>query len=176
MEHNFHDEENNIKNLSGQEAIDLLKKIAEGARICMFTTFSENHPLPSRPMALQAVDNDGTLHFLSAVNSDKNAQIVADPYVQLFFENSSASEYLSIYGQATISHDREKIKELWTSWAKAWFQEGPEDPMLTLISVRPDTSSYWDTKHNKMVSLFKIVASMVSGKVMDDGVEGKLNI
>lgn len=110
--------------------------------------------------------------IFSAVNSDKNAQIVADPYVQLFFENSSASEYLSIYGQATISHDREKIKELWTSWAKAWFQEGPEDPMLTLISVRPDTSSYWDTKHNKMVSLFKIVASMVSGKVMDDGVEG----
>lgn len=40
MEHNFHDEKDNIQNLSGQDAIDKLKELAEGARICMFKTFT----------------------------------------------------------------------------------------------------------------------------------------
>ena len=176
MEHNFHDEENNVQNLAGQEAIAKLKELAESARICMFTTFTTSRPMPSRPMALQGVDDDGTLYFFSATNSDKNAELAADHDVQLFFENNGSSEYLSVYGQASISQDREKIKELWSQWAKAWFQDGPEDPKLSLVSVKPISSEYWDTKHNKMVQLLKIAASIVTGKTMDDGVEGKLHI
>ncbi len=176
MEHNFHDEDNNVKNYSGAEAIKKLKELAEDARICMFTTFTTERPLPSRPMALQGVDEDGTLQFFSATNSDKNREIEADAYVQLFFENNSSSEYLHVFGQAVISQNREKIRELWSAWAKTWFQDGPEDPKLSLISVKPQASEYWDTKHNKMVQLIKIAASIVSGKTMDDGVEGKLNI
>ena len=176
MEHNFHDGENNVQNLEGQEAIAKLKELAESARICMFTTFTTSRPMPSRPMALQGVDDDGTMYFFSASNSDKNAELATDHDVQLFFENNGSSEYLSVFGTATISQDREKIKELWTAWAKAWFQDGPEDPKLTLVSVKPVQSEYWDTKHNKMVSLLKIAASIVKGKTMDDGVEGKLHI
>lgn len=176
MEHKFHDEENNVKNYDGLEAIEKLKELAESARICMFTTYTANRPMPSRPMALQAVDNDGTLHFFSATDSDKNRELAADPSVQLFFANTGSSEYLNIYGTATISQDRQKIKELWNMYVKTWFQDGPDDPKLTLISVKPDASEYWDTKHNKMVQLVKIAASVISGKTMDDGVEGKLEI
>ena len=38
MEHNFHDEENNVENLSGKEAIAKLKELNERARVCMFST------------------------------------------------------------------------------------------------------------------------------------------
>lgn len=81
-----------------------------------------------------------------------------------------------MFGTAKISQDRAKIKELWSVWAKTWFQDGPEDAKLSLITVTPVSSEYWDTKHNKMVQLIKIAASIVSGKTMDDGVEGKLHI
>ena len=176
MEHNFHDEKDNIKNYSGIEAVEKLKELAEGARICMFTTFTTERPMPSRPMALQTVDPDGTLQFFSATNSHKNQQVEADPEVQLLFANSGSSEYLNIYGRATISQDRKKIKELWSPIAKTWFQDGPGDPQLSLISVKPESCEYWDTKHNKVVAYLKIAASIVTGKTMDDGVEGKLNV
>ena len=39
MEHNFHDEANNVQNLRGKEAIVSLKDPVESARICMFTTY-----------------------------------------------------------------------------------------------------------------------------------------
>lgn len=48
MEHNFHDEENNVENLSGKEAISKLKELAERARICMFTTYATSAPMPAQ--------------------------------------------------------------------------------------------------------------------------------
>lgn len=171
-----HDEEGHIENFTGTAAIEKLKALAEDARTCMFTTFTSGKPLPSRPMALQEVDAQGSLWFMSAASSDKNKELAADPSIQLFFGNNSASEYLSIYGTATISQDRAKIKELWNPFIKVWFQEGPDDPDLTLIEVKPEACNYWDTKHNKMVAWAKMAASMIIGKTMDDGVEGKLSI
>ena len=176
MEHNFHDEKNNVQNLAGEKAIAKLKELAESARICFFSTSANELPMPSRPMALQHVDEAGRLYFFSAKDSDTNKEITNDQGVQLFFANTSSSEYLNIYGHATISQDRKKIKELWSVWAKTWFQDGPEDEKLTLLIIVPQHSEYWDTKHNKMVQLLKIAASIVSGKTMDDGVEGELKI
>jgi hypothetical protein len=67
-------------------------------------------------------------------------------------------------------------KKLWSAWAKTWFPDGVDDPELTLLRVRPLEVQYWDTRHNKMVSLLKIVAGAITGKEMDDGVEGKISV
>lgn len=171
-----HDEPSHIKNYEGQEAIEKLRELAEDARICMFITFTDERPLPSRPMALQQVDDDGTLHFFSAASSHKNHELNASSEIQLYFCNNAQSEYLSIYGNAIVTQDRAKIHELWNAWVKTWFQNGPDDPDLTLISVTPLSCEYWDTKHNKTVQLIKMAASMLTGKTMDDAVEGKLEV
>lgn len=176
MQDRKHDEPGHIQHYHGEEAIAKLKELAEGARTCIFSTFTASRPMPSRPMALQKVEDDGTLQFFSTASSHKNQEIAVDPDVQLHFENPGSNEYLSIYGQARISQDRSKIKELWSGWAKIWFQEGPDDPELTLISVKPEETRYWDTKHNKLVAFLKMGASLITGKTMDDAVEGELKI
>ena len=142
----------------------------------MFTTYTNAAPMPSRPMALQAVENDGKMYFFSATDSDKNREIKNNPAVQLFFANTGNSEYLNVFGDVEISDNRTKIKELWSIWAKAWFQDGPEDKKLSLLVFTPKKCEYWDTKHNKMVQLLKIATSIVTGKTMDDGVEGELKL
>ncbi|GAB3923305.1 pyridoxamine 5'-phosphate oxidase family protein [Larkinella terrae] len=169
-----HDEDGHIQNLSGAEALEKLKELADGT--CMFTTFTTSRPAPSRPMALQGVDDAGVLYFLSAASSNKNKEVEADPAVQLFFCKEGSSEFLSLYGSATISRDRAKIEAYWTPFAKAWFQGGKDDPDLTVISVKPENCRYWDTKNNRAVALIKIAASLVTGKTMDDGVEGELTV
>ena len=73
-------------------------------------------------------------------------------------------------------YDKEKIKELWEPIVKTWFQEGTDDPHISVIKVTPKEGYYWDTKHGKLVALAKMVASMVSGKTMDDGIEGKIKL
>ena len=99
-----------------------------------------------------------------------------DPRVQMFFSNTSNYEFLSVYGTASISRDPKKIDELWTDIAKAWFPEGKDDPRVTVIKVTPEEGFYWDTKEGKLVSMVKILASAVSGKTLEEGVEGTISV
>lgn len=142
----------------------------------MFTTDLLQAPFSTRPMSAKETDEDGNLWFFSSKLSKKNKEITLNPYVQLFFSNKSSAEFLSVYGQVQIVYDRQKIEELWSPLVKVWFQDGKDDPKITLIKVTPQHSYYWDTQHNKMVALMKMVVSEVSGITMDDGVEGALHV
>lgn len=165
-----------IKNLSHQEAIDKFKEIVKHESVCLFTTRLTEVPLTTRPMSIQKVCDQGNFWFLSASDSSKNQEIVEDSRVQLFINNTSNYEFLSVYGKATISRDRQKIDELWSDIAKAWFNEGKDDPRVTVIKVTPEEGFYWDTKDGKLVSLIKIAASAVTGKTLQEGVEGRISV
>jgi general stress protein 26 len=164
------------QNLSNTEAIEKMQDIAKDADICLFATNLTTLPISARPMSTQKVDDEGNLWFLSSKTSSQNEDIQADSRVQLFYSQKSSSEYLSVYGEATVMQDREIAQELWSPMAKAWFTEGVDDPDLTVIKVSPLEAYYWDTKSNKTVSLLKIIASVVTGKSSDDGVKGKITV
>jgi general stress protein 26 len=165
-----------VKNLTQQEAIEKIKELAEAIKLCMFCTNLTQQPFETRPMSAQEVDEAGNIWFFSAVESNKNEEINNDNRVQLLFSDAGKAHFLSVYGTATVIKDREKTEELWNVFVKAWFQEGKDDPSLTLIRMRPESAYYWDTKYGKMISLLKIAASVVTGKQMDGGVEGKINV
>ena len=164
-----------IKNLTHQEAIDKFKELVKHESTCLFTTQLTQVPLTTRPMGVQKVCDQGNFWFLSSSDSDKNAEILVDNRVQLFFVNTSDYEFLSLYGTATISRDKEKIEEFWSDIANAWF-EGKDDPRVTVIKVTPEEGFYWDTKNGKLVSMIKILASAVSGKTLQEGVEGTISV
>lgn len=164
-----------IKNLSQQEAIDKFKQLVKHESTCLFTTQLTQVPLTTRPMGVQKVCDQGNFWFLSSSDSDKNAEIAIDNRVQLFFVNTSDYEFLSVYGTASISRDQQKIDEFWSDMNKAWF-EGKDDPRITVIKVTPEEGFYWDTKNGKLVSMIKILASAVSGKTLEEGVEGTISV
>jgi general stress protein 26 len=165
-----------VQHLSNQEAISKMREIAEDINICMFCTHSAELPFSTRPMATQKVDEQGNIWFLSGKESDKNHEIKNDDMVQLIYAKPGDYKFMTVTGHATVSKDREKIEEMWTPIAKTWFHGGKDDPDLTVICVRPQSAYYWDTKNNKMVSMLKIAAGAITGKTMDDGIEGKLDV
>lgn len=168
-------DDNEVKDLVNQEAVDKIREMIDHTKVCFFTTHLDESPLPTRPMFTQEVDNEGNIWFFSDDDSEKNLDIKDDSRVQLLYANPSKSEFLSVYGHAMISRDRTKIEELWSPMAKAWFKGGKDDPSLSIIQVIPDEAYYWDTKNNKMVSLLKIITSIASDtRSNDDGIQGKL--
>lgn len=166
----------NVQNLSGQEAINKLKELIKSESICFFCTHLMQQPINTRPMSTQKVDDEGNVWFMSSIKSGKNEEIVDNNSVQLFYSNSANYEFLSLFGTATIYTDREKIYEMWTPFAKAWFKDGKDDEDISLIKVTPQSSYYWDTKNNKIISMIQMLASIVTGSAPDDGVEGLLKI
>ena len=166
------------ENLTQSEAIKKIKELSESAKICMFCTELETVPINSRPMTLQEADNEGNLWFISGDTSNKNFEIKDDRRVQLFFMNNSDYQYLSVFGEATIYKDKSTIEDKWSPMAKAWFEDGKDDPDVSIIRVQPKDTYYWDTKAGKLVSLFTFVASAITGKTTnnDDGVEGNATV
>ncbi|WP_316803033.1 pyridoxamine 5'-phosphate oxidase family protein [Pedobacter nototheniae] len=170
-------QEENIKDLGGKEAIEKLRGLAEKAESCFFcTNIKIGLPLSVRPMAMQEVDDEGNIWFMSMKDSTKNDEIAADPFTHLLFQAGAHSGFVNIYGIAEISRDQEMIDKLWSPFIKTWFQGGKDDPNITLIKVIPSEGYYWDTKHGTAVAFLKIAASVIMGKTMDDSVEGTLDI
>lgn len=164
------------KDLSNREGIDKLRTLIKDIDFCMFCTKTGDLPFSTRPMSTRDVDEEGNIWFFSRESSNKNFDIAQDDKVQLLYAKPGSSEFLSVYGTADVTKDKQKAKELWSFFAKTWFNEGVDDPELTIIRVRPEDCYYWDTKSNKMVSLLKIVAGAVTGRQMDDGIQGEINI
>jgi len=165
-----------VENLRTEEGIKKLKAITKEAKICHFVSALTQLPLQSRPMSTADVDDDGNIWFMSKDYSNKNFDIESDNRVQLFYINNSDYEYLSIYGTAEIMRDKDKVEQVWKPIAKTWFNEGKDDPSLTLIKVTPLDAYYWDTKSNKIISLIKIAAGAIAGKPMDDGIQGNIKV
>jgi len=167
--------EQNRKDLQGHEAHLKLKQLAEKASNCFFCTkLRTGAQFNTRPMAVLKVDEDGTCWFLSEKDSQKNLDIAEDPNVQLLFKGSEHADFMSLYGKATINTDKEKINALWTPLAKTWFTEGVDDPRISVIRFEPHEGYYWDTKHGQVVAFAKQLIGAVTGKTLDDSIEGTL--
>ncbi|MDR3681308.1 MAG: pyridoxamine 5'-phosphate oxidase family protein [Flavipsychrobacter sp.] len=169
--------EQNHKDLAGKDAGKKIKELADTAKSCYFCSdIQTGKALTVRPMSVQKTDEDGVFWFLSATDSHKNLEVEQDPHVQLLFQGSPYTDFLSIYGKATISKDKEKIKELWEPILKTWFTEGIDDPRISVIKVETKEGYYWDTKHGVAVSFLKSVTGAIIGQTLDDSIEGKLAV
>ena len=169
--------EDNHEDLHGAEAKKRIKEMAEKANTCFFcSNITTGQPFATRPMSVQKVDDDGNLWFLSANDSHKNQEIKSDSHVHLLFQGSNYSDFLNIYGVATITEDKEKIKELWEPILKAWFTEGIDDPRISVIKVEPTEGYYWDNKHGNAIAFIKTLAGAAIGKTLDDSIEGNLKV
>jgi len=158
------------------ESIKKLKELAIGIDICMFCTQLDQLPISARPMSCNEVDDQGNLWFISNARSNKNFEIKQDDKVQLFFSQISNSHYLSVFGHATIYNDQSTIDQHWEPIAKAWFEEGKEDPDVSIIKITPSDAYYWDTKDGKAIAFLKWAANAMGAGVDDGGVEGNIKL
>ena len=162
------------KNLNSKEAITKLQSLIKDIGTCMFFTNTQAGIHNTRPMAAIEVDGNGNLWFFANKQSSKVADIRKDTNVHLVFANTTKDSYLDLRGRASIEEDKKSIEDKWNPIVKAWFPEGKNDPQLCLIKVKTDEAHYWDTDTTKMVEILKIVASVVTGKQLAEGVHGDL--
>ena len=167
--------EHNRENLIGKAAGKKIKELGEKASTCFFcTSIASGRPIQVRPMSIQRIDDDGVCWFLSAKDSDKNQELLADAKMQLLFQGSAHSDFVSLYGSAEITTDQNMIHGLWEPIVKTWFTEGETDPRITVIKFTPEEGYYWDTKHGNIVAFAKMAIGAAIGQTLDDSIEGTL--
>lgn len=156
--------------LSPAETEDRIWELADDIGICMLTTWSggEQH---SRPLSA-TVDRDAhAIYFLVDQSGHKNEEIARFPEVSCAFVDKGANNYVVIAGEASITNDREKIRDIWNDFAKAWWDD-ENDPAIRLLTVKPTRGELWDGPHGP-VAMAKLAFGAVTGNGPDMGEAGK---
>ena len=130
-----HDHDSHYRELSGHEGQAKIAELVHGIRIAMMTTVAKDGTMSSRPMAVQDTPFNGTLWFLTRVQSEKVDELGKDHHVTLTFAEPKDSKYITLKGMGNVSQDRGKIKELWNPMYKAWFPKGQDDPEIAVLRV-----------------------------------------
>ena len=152
-----------------ERAWELMKKIG----FAMLVT-RDGDKLRARPMSAYLERESNTIYFLTDARRHKDEEIARNPAINLSFADASAQKYVSLTGNAVVSNDRAKIKELFTTTAKAWW-ESADDPNIRVLKVTPDDAEYWDSP-GTIVSYFKMAAAAVTGTRPDIGENRKISM
>jgi general stress protein 26 len=156
--------------------IDKMYEQIEDMEIAMLTTRRPDGHLSSRAMATQKRAGGADLWFVAAEGTHKLEEIAFDPHVNVSYYKDRTREWVSVSGVATLSRDRQKIRELYAPDWKAWFpDEGdprhgtPDDPRMVLIGVDVHAAVFLEVDKPQPVVLYEVVKGWLTGSDPDIG-------
>lgn len=120
----------------------------------------------ARPMAATVRPAEHAIYFLTDARREKVEQVEQFPRVTLAFSDTGGQKYVVTTGIASVSNDRAKIKDLWSPFAKAWF-ESENDPNIRVLKVSPSEAEMWDSP-GTLITTEKMLAAAASGSKHPD--------
>ena len=161
-----------------QKLYDLIDEI----EIAMMTTRRPDGHLEARAMANQKRAAGADLWFVTLDGTAKLRDLAADPHVNLAYYKDRTREWVSVSGMATISRDRQKIRELYATDWRAWFpEEGDprhgtaDDPRMVLIGVQVHGAVFLEVNKPQPVVLFEMAKGWFTGDMPDLGEMHKID-
>jgi general stress protein 26 len=158
---------------SPAELADRVWELAKKIRICMFVTW-DGERQQQRPLASMPDRDAGVIRFLVSAEGSKAWQVERYPEVSLGYADNGGSNYVAIAGTAVMSHDRAMIEELWSPFAKAWW-DSPDDPDIRVLTVTPERAELWDGP-NRMLAAAVMLATAMTGRNADMGEHGSVRM
>ena len=153
-----------------------LYEMIDEIEVAMMTTRREDDHLESRAMATQKRAAGADLWFVAADGTGKLADIERDPHVNLAYYKDRTREWISVSGLATLSRDREKIRELYAPDWKIWFGEDgdprhgtADDPRVVLIGIEIHAASFLDISKPQPLVLFELAKGLLTGDRVEIG-------
>jgi general stress protein 26 len=151
-------------------------ELVEELEVAMMTTRRSDGHLESRAMATQKRAAGADLWFVAAEGTGKLSDIEADPHVNLAYYKDRTREWVSVSGLATLTRDRDKIRELYAPDWRIWFgEEGDsrhgtaDDPRLVLIGVDIHAASFLDVSKPQPVVLYELAKGLLTGRTPELG-------
>lgn len=137
-------------------------ELAEKIKFALFTTWN-GEKLAQWPLTAH-VDREGrAFYFLVDKKAGQYSHLELLPDVMLGFVDSPGTKYVVINGKAAISNDRAKIQELWTPFAKAWW-DSPDDPSIRVLTVTPNRAEVWDAPNQLIAAAVMLTAAVTGAK------------
>jgi general stress protein 26 len=148
--------------------------IIEQVGVCMLTTGFAGG-MRARPVEARPDRAAGLIWFITDLHSGKEHEIEAEHDVGLTFVDAKANAYLSITARAEARRDHAKAAAIWKTTDNAWWQ-GPDDPNVCVLRVRPITAELWDGPSSKIATTFEFIKARLTGGEPDVGENRKVTV
>lgn len=150
-------------------AWELMKKI----QFALFTTWDGSRQA-QWPLTANPERDEGAVYFLVSNRDGKYDALDEFPAVTLGFADPGGPKYVVVNGNAALTNDRAKIKELWTVFAKAWW-DSADDPDIRLLTVTPEQAEIWDSP-NKLIATAVMLTAAATGAKPAVGDHGQVRL
>ena len=147
----------------------LIRKIG----YCMLCTH-DGVAIRARPMAAHVDRTTHAIWFLTDIANHTGDKIAREPQVCLAFADPHDQKYVAVTGRAAISNDRARIRELWSTAARAWWHSADE-PSIRVLTVIPEDAQYWDSPGTVMTYV-KMLAGIVADRRPSVGDRAKVKM
>ena len=144
------------------------EKISE-IKFTMLVTHDEHGLMQARPFTTQAAGREGAVWFLTRRDSEAVADVGLNNQVLLCYADTSKNRFISVGGEASLSHDRKLLEEFWSPAHKIFFPLGIDDPTLVLLRVQISKADIWDSEKSKMEQMLTISKAADSTSSTTDG-------
>jgi general stress protein 26 len=137
---------------------DRVWEMMEKIGVCMLASW-DGQELQARPMGAYMQPDENAVFFLADARHQKDDDIKTYSRVCLAFADTGGQKYVSVAGSAEVMADRTKIRELWSTPAKAWW-DSPDDPNIRILKVTPEDAQYWDAPGTTVAYVKMTVAAL----------------
>jgi general stress protein 26 len=148
--------------MAESNGVERVWALAEKISICMLSTW-DGQEIHSRPMGAYVRPDENRIYFLTDANRHKDDEIEQFPKVTLAFADPSGQKYVSLIATAEVTNDRRKIRELWSTPAKAWW-DSADDPDIRVLKVTPVSAEYWDSPGTVLSYASMAMAAVTGGR------------
>ena len=164
-----HEENHKTPDEYEDRAWELMKKI----QFALFTTWNGSKQA-QWPLTANAERDEGAIYFLVSNRDGKYDALDEFPAVTLGFADPGGPKYVVVNGMAALTNDRAKIKDLWTVFAKAWW-DSADDPDIKLLTVIPEQAEIWDSP-NKLIATAVMLTAAATGTKPAVGDHGQVRL
>jgi len=146
-----------------EASADRVWALIEEIQVAMVVTHDgQGDRLRARPMAAHPAREENAIYFLTDADAGKVDEVSQNENVCLAFaDHQKGRKYVSVTGQANLSNDRNKIKELWSSADKVFWRD-ENDPAIRVLRVAPNAAEFWESGAD-VVNYVKIIISSLTG-------------
>lgn len=100
----------------------------------------------SQPMTAQFDDDfcDQLYFFTSSDNGYVKGLQAGQSDAVVSFSSKGHDLFASLHGRLSIDNDEKKIDKFWSKTTAAWFDQGREDPKITLLRLDLGRAEIWE--------------------------------
>ncbi len=149
------------------DSLAALHEIIRDVEVALLTTVRGDGKLHMRPMMTRFLEAGNDLWFFTTDHASKTQEIQNDHEVALGYADPKRNRYACVSGTATVVHDRELQKQLWTPTLRAWFPGGLDEPGLALLRVGVHAGEYWDSPPGGVIELVAAVRDELGSRRPD---------